>query len=157
MTSPPGAWRLRRALAVALLVAPATVAAQVSPTAPPHPTMPWTGLPTPYGQLLRYVYMPPQPVTLEYLVPVVPGTPPAEEPPPGAGSAARGEASAPLDAPRDSPPPPEPQIVRQQVTVPGYYVRETTAGFHYPERWVIEQAGVGAYRWRLLPAHFVPK
>ncbi|HEU4370253.1 MAG TPA: hypothetical protein VFV05_18680 [Methylomirabilota bacterium] len=157
MTSPPGTRTLRRSLAVALLVAPATVAAQVSPTSPPHPTMPWTGLPTPYGQLVRYVYMPPQPVTLEYLLPAGPETPPAEEPPPSADAAARGEVRAPLDAPRDPPRPPEPQIVRQQVMVPGFYVRETTAGFHYPERWVIEQTGVGAYRWRLLPSHFVSK
>ena len=49
------------------------------------------------------------------------------------------------------------QIVYQQVTVPGYYVRETTAGFHYPERWMIEQVGPNTYSWRPLPAQFVPK
>jgi hypothetical protein len=140
-----------------LLGAPATVVAQVSPTAPPHPTMPWSGITTPYGQLIRYIHMPPQPVTLEYLVPVA-SPPPAEEPSPAAGGEARKDATAPADAAGESPPPaPGPQVVRQQVIVPGYYVRETTVGFHYPERWVIEQTGVGAYRWRLLPAQFVPK
>jgi hypothetical protein len=47
--------------------------------------------------------------------------------------------------------------VRQQVTIPGYYVRETTVGYHYPERWSIEQAAPNVYRWRMLPAQFVPK
>ena len=28
----------------------------------PHPTMPWVGIPTPYGQFLRWVWMPPVPV-----------------------------------------------------------------------------------------------
>jgi hypothetical protein len=98
---------------------------------------------------MRYVYMPPQAVTLEYLVPVAPESPPPPEEPPRPGDEAGGQ--------DERPPAPGPQIVRQQITVPGYYVRETTAGFHYPERWVIEQLGVGAYRWRLLPAQFVPK
>src|SRR6185369_15136625 len=56
----------------------------------------------------------------------------------------------------DSAPPP-PQIVRQQVVIPGYYVRETTAGYHYPERWTVEQIGPNAYRWRQIPSQFVPK
>ena len=34
--------------------------------------------------------------------------------------------------------------------MPGYYVRETTVGFHYPERWVLDDS----YTWRLLPAEF---
>jgi hypothetical protein len=47
--------------------------------------------------------------------------------------------------------------VRQQVVIPGYYVRETTAGYHYPERWTVEQIGPNAYRWRQIPSQFVPK
>jgi hypothetical protein len=47
--------------------------------------------------------------------------------------------------------------VHQQVTVPGYYVRETTAGFYYPERWAVEQAAPNVYRWRPVPAQFIPK
>jgi hypothetical protein len=53
--------------------------------------------------------------------------------------------------------PPVPQIVSQQVIVPGYYVRETTVGFHYPDRWTVEQVAPNTYRWRQLPAQFVPK
>jgi len=173
---------------------PATAGAQ-SPTAAPHPSMPWTGITTPRGQLLRYIQMPPQDVTLEYLVPGAPA--PAEpapaaapEPTPPTAGAAPGEAKpgeaatpsatgegtpetatapsgggdetkAPAEAkpeepaPRESPAPP--QIVRQVVTIPGYVVRETTVGYHYPERWMIEQVGPNAYRWRQLPAQFVPK
>jgi hypothetical protein len=47
--------------------------------------------------------------------------------------------------------------VRQEVTVPGYYVRETTVGFHYPDRWSIEQAAPNVYRWQQIPGQFVPK
>jgi len=28
----------------------------------PHPTMPWVGIPTPYGQFIRWVWMPPEPL-----------------------------------------------------------------------------------------------
>ena len=150
----PGVRRLRRALAFVLVGAPAIVTAQVSPTAPAHPTMPWSGITTPSGQLIRYVYMPPQPVTLEYLV--LSEAPVIEASPPAAAGDAKGENQPPADAAR-TPAPATPQVVRQQVTVPGYYVRETTVGFHYPERWVIEQTGPNAYRWRMLPAQFVPK
>jgi hypothetical protein len=163
---------LERVLVLALAIMPAAAAAQgagpgqgppsppsaPAPSTPAHPVMPWgSGISVPYGQLIRYVYMPPQPVTLEYLVPVEPQPPSTAAEPPRPGSEVRAEATPPVDPGRESPPAPGPQVVRQQVTVPGYYVRETTVGFHYPERWVIEQTGVGAYRWRLLPAQFVPK
>jgi hypothetical protein len=49
------------------------------------------------------------------------------------------------------------QTQRQVVTVPGYAVTETTTGFHYPERWAIEQLGVGVYQWRKLPVEFKRK
>jgi hypothetical protein len=147
------------ALAVALLTLPVTAAAQVSPTAPPHPSMPWSGITTPQGQLLRFIYVPPQPVLLEYTV-----TGPMEVPPPIAEPAppvGEGETKAgdtpPEQAPPSEGPPPGPRVVHQQVTVPGYYVRETTVGFHYPERWTIEQAAPNVYRWRQLPAQFISK
>ena len=148
---------LGRGVPFALLVVPLTALAQ-SPTAAPHPTMPWSGITTPYGQLIRFVYMPPQPVTLEYLVAGSPAAPLPAEPPAAAGE---GEPK-PTDAPPAEPAPAAaapaaPQIVRQQVTIPGYYVRETTVGYHYPDRWSIEQAGPNMYRWRMLPAQFVPK
>ena len=149
-----------RVLALVLLALPATATAQVSPTAPVHPSMPWSGITTPQGQLLRFIYIPPQPVILEYVV-----TGPADAPPPiaePAPPAADGEARPP-DAPAATPAPPSegpapgPRILRQQITVPGYYVRETTVGFHYPERWTIEQAAPNVYRWRQIPAQFISK
>ena len=147
---------LPRVLALALLAAPGTAAGQ-SATAPPHPSMPWGGVTTPLGQFIRFVYMPPQPVTLEYVVAgPAPAPLPAEPPAP----AAEGEAKAGETPPAEPAPaaaPVTPQIVRQQVTIPGYHVRETTVGYHYPERWAIEQTGLNAYRWRVLPSQFVPK
>ena len=43
------------------------------------------------------------------------------------------------------------------VTIPGYYVTETTTGYMYPERWTLDQLNVGVYQWRLLPAQFRSK
>jgi hypothetical protein len=117
--------------------------------------MPWGGVTTPIGQFIRFVYMPPQPVTLEYVVTgPAPALPPAE-PPATEGEAKPPETPAPEPAP--APAATAPYLVRQQVTIPGYHVRETTMGYHYPERWAIEQAGLNVYRWRVLPAQFVPK
>ncbi len=45
----------------------------------------------------------------------------------------------------------------QFAQVPGFYVTETTAGYLYPERWVIDQLNVGVYQWRKVPAQFVPR
>ena len=39
----------------------------------PHPTMPWVGVTTPYGQFLRWVWMPPQPVVANDRVLYEPG------------------------------------------------------------------------------------
>ena len=140
---------LRYGLGIAVACTPATGLAQ-SPTAPPHPTMPWTGITTPYGQLIRYVYMAPQSVTLEYLV----AGPAPTEPPAPDGETKPGEPPA---EPPTTTPTGTPLVLRQPITIPGYYVRETTAGYYYPERWTIEQTGVNAYRWRMLPAQVVPK
>ena len=46
------------------------------------------------------------------------------------------------------------QLVPQVVTIPGYYITETTTGYVYPERWMLDQLNVGVYQWRLLPAEF---
>jgi hypothetical protein len=149
-----------RVLALALLTLPSTAIAQVSPTAPPHPTMPWSGITTPQGQLLRFIYVPPQPVTLEYVVTGPADTPPpvADPAPPAAPDQAKsGDAPAAEPAPPSASSAPGPRIFHQQITIPGYYVRETTVGFHYPERWAIEQAAPNVYRWRQLPAHFISK
>ena len=45
----------------------------------------------------------------------------------------------------------------QVAQVPGFFVTETTTGFVYPERWVIDQLNVGVYHWRKLPVQFVPR
>jgi hypothetical protein len=153
----------RHPLALALLALPPTAAAQISPTTPAHPNLPWgIGVATPQGQLIRYIYVPPQPVTLQYLVPGAPeSAPPAAEPAPPSAAPAPPSATADAKPPEDTAAgesvPATPKIVYQQVTVPGYYVRETTVGFHYPDRWTIEQVGPNTYRWRPLPAQFVPK
>lgn len=77
----------------AQLVWPAAVAAQApvpppavpvpgvpgNPTNPadpinnPHPTMPWFGVATPYGQFMQWVWMPPQPVVVDEQVVYQPG------------------------------------------------------------------------------------
>lgn len=146
-------------LALVVVILPAAAAAQVSPTAPPHPSMPWTGITTPQGQLIRFIYMPPQSVTLEYVVmgPTDAPPPPEEPAPPAAGDEPRTEEKPPDQAAPIDGPPPSPRLVRQVVTIPGYYVRETTVGFHYPERWAVEQAAPNVYRWRQIPAQFIPK
>jgi hypothetical protein len=45
----------------------------------------------------------------------------------------------------------------QLAEVPGFYVVQTTTGYLYPERWVLDQLNVGVYRWRKAPAQFVPR
>ena len=48
-----------------------------------------------------------------------------------------------------------PAPTREQVVeIPGYYVTETTTGYWYPERWTLQQLGVGVYQWVKLPAEF---
>jgi hypothetical protein len=39
----------------------------------------------------------------------------------------------------------------------GFYVVQTTTGYVYPDRWVIDQLNVGVYQWRRVPAQFVPR
>ena len=56
------------ALVVVLTVVPGLAFAQgpPTPTSPPHPSMPWSGLPysggTGYGNVIRYIQVPPQQV-----------------------------------------------------------------------------------------------
>jgi hypothetical protein len=50
-----------------------------------------------------------------------------------------------------------PTYQAMQAQVPGFWFVETTTGFVYPERWVIDQLNVGVYQWRKVPAQFVPR
>jgi hypothetical protein len=134
-------------------VAPPPVSATPPPT-PPNPVAPTTGtfpglgwslgaaLPqgqmirqtlTVPGQFIRDVWIPPQPVVVDAMVAM-----PARE----------GQADT-----SDKTEEPEYGVLRQTYMVPGYYVRETTVGFHYPERWVLDQS----YTWRVAPAEFWPR
>ncbi|HEY7516954.1 MAG TPA: hypothetical protein VIE36_01585 [Methylomirabilota bacterium] len=70
----------------------------------PHPTMPWVGITTPYGQFLRWVWMPPRPVVSNQ------------------------------------------QVIYQ----PGFWVAQTTAGYHYPPRWVLQEVSAGTHGWVLV-------
>ena len=107
--------------AALLGVVPGLVHAQGA-TDDPHPKMPWN----PYhGQILRYVPVPPQSVTIEVAVP------------PAAGEEAK-----------------EPKTQQQVVQIPGYTVTETTSGYLIPQRYTLEQVAPGQYQWRLLPAEF---
>ena len=232
----------RHPLALALLALPAAAAAQISPTTPAHPNLPWGGgIATPQGQLIRFIYCHPSPSRCNTSFPACPrahrvpsparrirqasrrhrpparrlgprppgrcrrappatpdrrargprrraplptpsrqargryhrvplptpdhrarGRPPgaaADAAPPTPGPAPSGadvdarprsataDAKPPEDTPVAESAPPTARLVNQQVTIPGYYVRETTAGFHYPERWAIEQVGPNTYRW----------
>src|SRR6185312_7147889 len=47
---------------------------------------------------------------------------------------------------------PQGQMLRQSLTVPGAYVRQTTVGIAYPERWVLDKS----YTWQQVPAEFRP-
>ena len=121
-----------------------SVAPAPSPTTPAHPALPWgIGIATPVGQLLRDVCIPSQQVVVDTHLPV------PEAKPNGAMSvttdAKQAEASE-----RETTP--QYMVWRQTATVPGYCIRQTTAGDYYPQRWTLEQMPDGAYRWRRLPA-----
>ena len=68
------------ALVVALVAAPGLTFAQgpPSPTSPPHPSMPWSGPSAPgragYGNVIRYIQIPPQQVEIEVAAPGAGGT-----------------------------------------------------------------------------------
>src|SRR6185295_18232899 len=123
---------------VMVLLASSVPASAQSPPPPQLPALqtstPWVGLPwglgpaIPQGQMLRQsltvpgayvrdIWIPPQPVVVEAMVAL-----PAQA---GSAVAAAGPAT------RET----EYGVVRQSYTVPGYYVRQTTVGIAYPERW----------------------
>jgi hypothetical protein len=132
---------------LAFLLAPAVAGAQSAPTttAPVYPLMPW-GMRTAIenGNYVRDFWVPPYTVTVDTIMPV-----PAEQPDPAS-------ATEPAEPPAATDSPPQYQVWRQSVVVPGYWVRQTTAGNFYPQRWTLEQVAPGSYRWRLLPAELRP-
>jgi hypothetical protein len=77
----------------------------------PHPTMPWFGPATPYGQFIRWVWVPPKAVLTNE---------------------------------------------RVELYEPGYWVKETTAGYYYPVRWVLQETTPGNFGWVLLNHGAVP-
>ena len=132
---------------------PATVSA-TPPLTPPNPVAPtngtfpglgWSlGMALPQGQMIRQtpalpgqfvrdVWIPPQPVVVEAMV----------------AMPAHGDEAGASDKAADA----QYGVLRQTYMVPGYYVRETTVGFHHPERWVLDQS----YTWRWVPAEFWPR
>jgi hypothetical protein len=140
---------------IIVLLFPAVAAGQ-SPTAPAHPALPWAlGTAIPTGQLIGYIWVAPKTVVIDTVVPMPPeaAAPEPEAPAPEATGpeVKTPEATAPAD---EAPPAPKPAYgtLRQTLVVPGYYVRQTTAGYYYPDRWMLEQTAAGSYAWRLLPA-----
>ena len=59
----------------AILLTAGAAVAQVSPTAPPHPNMPWNYY-NAQGQVIRYIQVPPQQVMIDIPVDVPAGMPP---------------------------------------------------------------------------------
>jgi len=148
-------------LLVLLLLAPTSVLAQsgavsapgpgVSVSTPAHPALPWgLGPAIPVGQLIRDIWVQPQQVVIDSAVqvPVIPAGEPA-----GAAQAStdgtKDKDSEPAKAPAT-----QPAILRQTLTIPGYWVKDTTAGFYIPARWVLVQPSPGTYAWWLAPPEF---
>jgi len=137
----------RRVGSLLVLLAAATAEAQSvapSPGQPAHPALPWgIGVAIPVGQFLRDLCIPPQPVVVDTVLPV-----PEDRPTDAMATTTSATPTPAVD--RDGTPPY--MVWRQTATVPGYCIRQTTAGDYYPQRWTLEQMPDGAYRWRLLPA-----
>src|SRR5437763_6170149 len=111
-----------------VLFGPVAVSAQ-TPTTPAHPTLPWSlGPAIPQGQLMQYnyapaggfirdIWIPPQPVVVDMMVAL-----PSSSEPPRTTQARDPDRLGHADTPYG--------VLRQSFVVPGYYVRETTVGFH---------------------------
>ena len=119
-------------LGVLLMATPA--AAQGDPSNPsdftnnPHPAMPWAGYANPNMGGFNYGQ------TIKYI------------PVPAQQVVIEVAVSVPDGVPA--------QTQTQIQEIPGYYVTETTTGYYYPERWTLQQANVGVYRWVKVPAEF---
>jgi hypothetical protein len=152
-------------LLVLLLLAPSPVLAQssavaapspgISVSTPAHPALPWAlGPAIPVGQLIRDVWVEPQQVVIdsEVQVPVIPAGEPV-----GVNQVST-DGSKDKDSDKDqepaTTPATQPAILRQTLTIPGYWVKDTTAGFYIPARWVLVQPSPGTYAWWLAPPEF---
>ena len=150
-------------LLVLLLLTPSAVLAQagavsapgpgVSVNTPAHVYLPWSlGPAIPVGQLIRDVWVQPQQVVIDSVVqvPVIPAGEPAD--------AAQASTDGTKDKDKDAEPPKipatQPAVLRQTLTVPGYWIKDTTAGYYIPSRWVLIQPSPGAYAWWLAPPEF---
>jgi hypothetical protein len=133
---------MRRIVVVlALLVLPGVASAQSAATAPAYVTFPWAlGRANPSGVFLRNLWVPPQTVVVDRIL-EAPSQPPETN--------GETDSGTPAPAPQSAP---QYVVLRQTAVVPGYWVTETTTGFLYPQRWMLEQLAPGAYQWRLLPA-----
>jgi hypothetical protein len=147
-------------LMVVLTLLLAVVHAEAGNPAPPSPS-PASGLPAhvtlPWGLgvtgAARNVWVAPRTVVVDTHLQV-----PAA---PGQAAMATSETEG-RDEPRDEAAPraetaPQYAVWRQTAIVPGYWVREVSTGFFYPQRWTLEQTHTGYYQWRLLPAEFRPR
>jgi hypothetical protein len=118
----------------------------------PHPMLPWGDGQIGgqrYGQVVRYWENQPQTV---YNVRFEQAAAPPQEldgnpQPQGQPSTPTGVLSAAVKKE------PEPQ----SVTVPAYWIIETTYGYFHMPRWALQEVGGGYYRWALVSAWFQPR
>jgi hypothetical protein len=119
----------------------------------PHPMLPWGDGQIGgqrYGQVLRYWENQPQTV---YNVRFEQAAAPPQEldgnpQPQGQPSTPTGALGAKVVVKAPDP---------QSVTVPAYWIIETTRGYFHMPRWVLQEIGGGYYRWALVTGWFQPR
>lgn len=119
----------------------------------PHPMLPWGDGQIGgqrYGQVLRYWENQPQTVSNVRFEQAA--APPQEldsnPQPQGQPGTPSGALSAKVVAKEPAP---------QSVTVPAYWIVETTRGYLHMPRWVLQEVGGGYYRWALVSGWFQPR
>jgi hypothetical protein len=120
----------------------------------PHPMLPWGDGQIGgerFGQVIRYWENQPQTVyNVLFIVPAAQESSTSQPEPqsqvqPGAPS----QGALDVRMVRE----PEPQ----SVTVPAYWIIETTRGYLHMPRWVLQEVGGGRYRWALVSGWFQPR
>jgi len=119
----------------------------------PHPMMPWGDGQIGgqrYGQVMRYWENQPQTVSnVRFEQAAAPpqelNSNPQPQSPPSTPTGALGAKMVAKE--------PEPQ----SVTVPAYWIIETTRGYLHMPRWVLQEVGGGYYRWALVSGWFQPR